>query len=125
MFEGFAALHRETSGSIRDEFEEVGRLSQEIESLRAETARLAEATTMSFQQPAFDKANSHQPSQRNGHSPEQQPSVPHREPIKKVVTPLPDPHVDIHAQLCSRLNEIAAERQTRWQRILGMMSTRS
>ena len=43
MFEGFAALHREQSGSIREEFDQVRKLSEEIEALRAETARLAEA----------------------------------------------------------------------------------
>ena len=40
MFEGFAALHREQSGTLREEFEQVRKLSQEIEALRAETARL-------------------------------------------------------------------------------------
>ena len=128
MFEGFAALHRETSGSIREEFEEVRKLSQEIESLREETARLAEATTMSFQAPALLMTDLNRQPPVNGSSgPREAPATaPETDrTVKahaKVVPPLPDPHVDIHAQLCERLNTIAAERQTRWQKILAMMA---
>ncbi len=118
MFEGFAALHRETSSSIREEFEEVRKLSQEIESLRAETAKLAEATTVSLQQSAFQKSEPRAGTPKNGHAVEG-PKIP---PRAKVATALPDPHVDIHAQLCQRLNNIESERQTRWQKILGMMA---
>ncbi len=121
MFEGFAALHRETSGSIREEFEEVRRLSREIEALREETSKLAEATTISLQQPALQKANQHQPIPPNGHSPRPG-DPPKTPPPPKMIPPLPDPHVDIHAQLCQRLNFIESERQTRWQKILGMMA---
>jgi hypothetical protein len=39
--------------------------------------------------------------------------------------PPPDSEVDIHAQLCLRLASIQSERQNRWQKILGMMSSRS
>lgn len=134
MFEGFAALHRETSGSIRAEFEEVRKLSSEIETLREETSRLAEATTMSFQAPAFLKADQHQGSPLNGQPGPGAPPRPGQPATSagdsgraakahaKVVPPLPDPHVDIHAQLCERLNTMAAERQSRWQKILAMMS---
>ena len=124
MFEGFATLHRETSASIREEFEEVRRLSQEIESLRQETARLAEATTMSLQQPAFLQADLHQGLPRNGHS-EQRKAPSQPSPAPKVVPPLPDPRVDIHAQLCERLNSIESERQGRWQKILNMMASKT
>ena len=124
MFEGFATLHRETSTSIREEFEEVRKLSQEIEALRAETARLAEATTMSFQQSALQAVELHQGSPKNGHS--ETPQAPPRiQPPPRAIPPLPDPQVDFHAQLCQRLNQIESERQTRWQKILGMMSTKS
>ena len=127
MFEGFAALHRETSGSIRAEFEEVRKLSDEIESLREETSRLAEATTMSFQSSALHKAGQHQESPHNGHAPAPEPALkpdPQAPPKPRPkVTPAPaDPHVDIHAQLCARLNSIAVERQSRWQKILAMMA---
>ena len=121
MFEGFAALHRETSGSIREEFDEVRRLSREIEALREETSKLAEATTISLQQPALQKANQLQPTPPNGHTPRPA-DLPKSPPPPKMVPPLPDPHVDIHAQLCQRLNLIESERQTRWQKILGMMA---
>ena len=127
MFEGFAALHRETSATIRTEFEEVRKLSKEIESLREETARLAEATTMSLQQPAFFAADRpgddpDPESPQNGHS---LPKPPGPGPRPKMSPPLPDPHVDIHAQLCQRLTLIESERQTRWQKILGMMASKS
>ena len=127
MFEGFAKLHRETSTSIREEFEEVRKLSQEIESLRAETARLAEATTMSLQQSALDKVEFHQGPAKNGHSKRPEPPPPRTQPQPppKVVTPLPDPQTDFHAQLCRRLTLIESERQTRWQKILNMMASKS
>ena len=124
MFEGFATLHRETSSTLREEFEEVRKLSAEIESLRAETARLAEATTISLQQPAFQKADSHQASSKNGHSDRPEPP-PRPQARPKMTPPLPDPHVDIHAQLCDRLNRIESERQTRWQKILNLMASKS
>ena len=126
MFEGFAALHRETAGSITQEFEEVRRLSQEIETLREETSRLAEATTMSFQAPALLRSDPNQKTPLNGHGPAgpgpSGTAGPPPKPQAKAAPPLPDPHVDIHAQLCDRLNSIAAERQTRWQKILAMMA---
>ena len=123
MFERFAEMHQESSASLREEFEEVRKLSSEIESLKAETARLAEATTLSMQESAFDKASqvpAREPrpaADRNGST--------SKPPPTKVVTPLPDPHVDFHAQLCERLSSIETERQNRWQKILGMMSAKS
>ncbi len=126
MFEGFAKLHRETSTSIREEFEEVRKLSQEIESLRAETARLAEATTMSLQQSALDKVEFHQGPPKNGHSkPPEPPPRTQTQPPPKVVPPMPDPQTDFHAQLCQRLTQIESERQTRWQKIFTMMASKS
>ncbi len=126
MFEGFAALHRETSSSIRAEFDEVRKLSQEIESLRAETAKLAEATTLSIQQPAFQRVNQPPDPGRNGRADRpDEPPKPAPPTFDKVVLPLPDSHVDIHAQLCQRLNTIETERQSRWQKILGMMAAKS
>ena len=112
MFEGFAALHREQSGSLRDEFEQVRKLSGEIEQLRAETARLAETARPPDR--GTGAANGH------GGRP---PMVP--EPSRRALPPPPDPEVDIHAQLCLRLASIQSERQNRWQKILGMMSSRS
>ena len=122
MFEGFAALHRETSGSIRQEFDEVRKLSQEIESLREETSKLAEVATLSLQQPAFQKADL-----RRKSAPLDEPTdvlldKSRTVPPPRMTPPPPDPHVDIHAQLFERLNHIQTERQSRWQKILGMMA---
>jgi len=114
MFEGFAALHREQSGSFREEFEQVRKLSQEIESLRAETARIAD----SVRSPERPRPAT------NGHAPIAK-ALPPGEPIRRVTPPPPDPDVDIHAQLCLRLASIQSERQNRWQKILGMISSRS
>jgi pSer/pThr/pTyr-binding forkhead associated (FHA) protein len=123
MFEGFAALHREQNSSIREEFEQVRKLSQEIEALRAETARLAEAAARPVDRPR-PATNGHsspggQPAPTAGRNPAP------GEPIKRPALPAPDPEVDIHAQLCLRLASIQSERQNRWQKILGMMSSRS
>jgi pSer/pThr/pTyr-binding forkhead associated (FHA) protein len=119
MFEGFAALQREQSAALREEFERVRELSKEIEALRAETARLADAAARP--RPAT-----------NGHSrppapgPLGQPRpIGQDEPIRRPSLPPPDPGADIHAQLCLRLSTIETERQNRWQKILGMMSSRS
>ena len=51
--------------------------------------------------------------------------IPPADPIRRPTPPPPDPEVDIHAQLCLRLASIQTERQNRWQKILGMMSSRS
>jgi pSer/pThr/pTyr-binding forkhead associated (FHA) protein len=122
MFEGFAALHREQAGSLREEFDQVRKLSDEIESLRKETARLAEEAAKPPLRPR---------SATNGHSspaPSTEGASPPRpqEPaFKRATPPPPDPHVDIHAQLLLRLSTMQNERQSRWQKILGMMSNRS
>ena len=116
MFEGFATLHREQAGTIREEFENVRKLSEEIEALRAETARLAQAASRPpdrFRPPGFGAM----------------PPLPPRnqlpgEPSRKVTPPPADPEVDIHAQLCHRLASIESERQNRWQKILGMMTNK-
>ncbi len=146
MFEGFAALHRETSEAMRDEVEEVRRQSREIEELRAEIGRVAEVTTLSMQQDAFAAADAayqdpfrppeavgvnRDPNHpQNGHAlraqpPAGPPAPPRPEPPPKVVIPPPDPHVDAHAQLFQRLKTIESERQTRWQKILAMMAKSS
>ena len=118
MFEGFAALHREQAGTIREEFEHVRKLSVEIEALRAETAKLAQAA-------AARPAERPRPTSfdQSVHGPGK--SLPQGDPIKKAVPPPPDPDVDIHAQLCLRLASIESERQNRWQKILGMMTSKS
>ena len=119
MFEGFAALHRETSGTLREEFERVRELSREIEALRVETAKLAEAARA-------PKRLVPPPLNGNGaqHRPIPVGPAP-ADPIKRAAPPPPDPHVDIHAQLLGRLSSIESERQNRWQKILGMMSSKS
>ena len=140
MFEGFATLHREQSNAIREEFDQVRKLSDEIEALRVETARLAEAATA---RPAERPTTAERPGlaerprpATNGHptpgpAPERGPSAGRRdgqgpaEAFKRATPPPPDPEADIHAQLCRRLSTIQAERQNRWQKILGMMSSRS
>jgi pSer/pThr/pTyr-binding forkhead associated (FHA) protein len=124
MFEGFAALHREQSGSLREEFDQVRKLSDEIETLRQETARLAAEAAKPQPQPRPRSAT-------NGHSSpaasaeQASPPRPQDPVFKRATPPLPDPNVDIHAQLLLRLSTIQNERQSRWQKILGMMSNRS
>jgi pSer/pThr/pTyr-binding forkhead associated (FHA) protein len=118
MFEGFAALHREQAGTLREEFDQVRQLSREIETLRAETARLAEsARAPERPRPA--------PPARAEAGPLAGLIPPAADPNRRATPPPVDPEVDIHAQLCLRLASIQSERQNRWQKILGMMSSRS
>ena len=121
MFEGFAALQREQSNSLREEFDQVRKLSQEIEALRVETARLAEAAARPVERPRL-ATNGHSKPVGQASSPQGQEQG---EPIKRATPSPPEPGADIHAQLCLRLTAIQAERQNRWQKILGMMSSRS
>jgi len=119
MFEGFAALHRESAASIREEFEEVRRLSREIEELRAETAKLAEAAAKANERPR-PVPNGFGPAGGGDRRPN--PALPQYAPIKKPTSTTPEPEGGIHAQLCLRLTSIENERQNRWQKILGMMN---
>jgi pSer/pThr/pTyr-binding forkhead associated (FHA) protein len=118
MFEGFAALHREQASSIREEFDEVRKLSEEIESLRRETARLADEAAKG-RRPDPRPINGHVPTASNAPKPDLQTPSP-----RKAVMPEPSPDVDIHSQLLLRLSTIQTERQNRWQKILGMMSSK-
>lgn len=105
MFEGFAALHREQAAGLRDELARIGAMSAEIDALKAETARLAEAQS--------EAARSGPPSAATPAAPEARATI-----------PPPDPTVDIHADLCRRLANIQSERQNRWQKLFGMMANR-
>ena len=121
MFEGFAALHRETSGTIREEFDQVRKLSAEIEALKVETAKLAEAAKTPPPPPPVPTFGPSPPKpQTNGHG---TPKPQTFEPITKPTGPTPTG--DIHAQLLLKLSTIESERQNRWQKILGMMSSKS
>ena len=123
MFEGFAALHREQTDALREEVDRVRDLSREIEELRTETAKLAEAA----RKPGPTRPPERPRPPLNGHQagpplPEKQAGA--ADPIRRVTPDAPDPEGDIHAQLCLRLATIQTERQNRWQKILGMMSSR-
>ena len=124
MFEGFAALHREQANSIREEFDQVRKLSEEIEALRTETARVAEASKARTAERPRLATNGHSLAGSQPPQPKMDGQAP-AEPIKRATIPLPEPEADIHAQLCLRLATIQNERQNRWQKILGMMSSRS
>jgi pSer/pThr/pTyr-binding forkhead associated (FHA) protein len=122
MFEGFAALHREQASTLRSEFDEVRKLSEEIESLRRETARLAdEAAKGQRARPT----NGYNPPATSSPRPQNQPPRASGPAFPKASMPEPDPNVDIHSQLLLRLSTIQSERQNRWQKILGMMSSKS
>jgi pSer/pThr/pTyr-binding forkhead associated (FHA) protein len=121
MFEGFAALHREQASGLREEFDQVRKLSEEIEALRRETARLAnEAAKAAPFRPRLP-TNGHSSPADGGAAPPR----PQDPTIKRAAIPEPDPGVDIHSQLLLRLSTIETERQSRWQKILGMMSSKS
>jgi pSer/pThr/pTyr-binding forkhead associated (FHA) protein len=111
MFEGFAAMHREQAASLRSEFDEVRKLSGEIESLREQTAKIARSTRIVPPTTAIT-------------APE--PPRPTYEPVAAPKRTIPagdgGAEGDIHAQLCNKLAAIETERQNRWQKILGMMS---
>ena len=114
MFEGFAAMHREQSEAMRDEIEQVRNLSREIEALQAETDRL------------LAESKKRDPRSRPSHRP------PATLPGSLSLPPLdPSPADanedggDIHTLLVRRLATIHNERQGRWQKILGMMSSKS
>lgn len=125
MFEGFAAIHREQANSIREEFEQVRQLSEEIESLRRETARLAdEAARSNSPRPRSSAGPGHFSSGRSTGE-ERPPALRPPDPtIKRANIPEPDPQTDIHSQLLLRLSTMQNERQTRWQKILNMMSSK-
>ncbi len=124
MFEGFATLHREQASTIREEFEQVRKLSSEIEALRVETARLAKEAASK----PTSSVPPRYPTPGNGHqqqAPYQSRPLPQLpgDSVKKANPPLPDgAEGDIHAQLCLKLATIETERQTRWQKILAMMN---
>ena len=140
MFEGFAAMHREQSESMREEIEQVRQLSREIEALQAETERLqtearkreSAARAAELLRPGPGVPPRPAPAASPGPSSSPTPAL--SSPSGPVVPgnptrlqPLPpaETEPDIHAVLLRRLTSIHNERQGRWQKILGMMSSRS
>lgn len=122
MFEGFAALHREQASTIRQEFEEVRKLSAEIEALRAETARLAQEKEKAKFTPGYRPGGSTSPTPPPPRPFVPRPQMPGQNIRADQAGPSSADEGDIHAQLCLKLSNIETERQNRWQKILGMMN---
>jgi pSer/pThr/pTyr-binding forkhead associated (FHA) protein len=114
MAQMFGNLQREQMGLIRQELEQIQELTRQLHALPSEAARKA-APTM----PALPQA----PPAAGPPTPT--PSVkPPRAAAKPEAPPVPPkfPEGDVHAWLTQRLAALQQERQTRWQKVINLLT---
>jgi hypothetical protein len=114
MLQSFGDLYREQMGDLREELEEVRRLTGELQRLEEE-ARLRGLSPPS---PSLSPTPAPGPNPART-APNQRPAGPTPEPAPK--RPLGKPDAGVHGLLVDRIASLQAERQSRWQKILGMM----
>lgn len=114
MFQAFGTLQREQMAGIREELDQIRRLTEELKDARAEAVAVAPPTTEEAPAPGPIPADPGRPPEGPTTSaPQQRP-----EPRPDVAAA---PGVDLHAELTRRIAQIQNDRQSRWQRLLEMV----
>jgi pSer/pThr/pTyr-binding forkhead associated (FHA) protein len=129
MIQSMQVVNRDRMELIQKELNEVHRLTRELHSLQVEASRPKE-TPPAPAPPIVPPAG---PVRVVGSSVTPPPPPP--EPTRPAARPAAPPkseraipkqsHVDVHATLHQRINNLQSERQTRWQKILGMVGKHS
>ena len=120
MFQTFGAAHRDQMNDLREEIDEVRRLTQELQTLQAEAARREAATppapppTMPASPPSPARA---EPPASPATSPDAR--VTDDPPVRRPPT-LTD--AGVHGVLFDRISALQNERQSRWQKILARLN---
>ena len=122
MFQMFGVLHRDQMGIVHKELDQIRQITDELKALQTEAQR---PTAKEQKEPATPTAPSVEPSGLVHPEPS---TKQHREdrPLTPAGAPSRDPSsgsVDehIHDMLSRRIVELQRERQSRWQRVMGLV----
>ena len=112
MFQTFGAAYRDQMNDLREELDEVRRITQELQELQTKTQATAAAAAVPVPPPIPIP-----PSQRE---PKVKPEVEEPPPRRKAPPTVSD--IGVHNILFERISTLQNERQTRWQKILAKLN---
>jgi hypothetical protein len=130
MFQMFSALHKEQIAFIHEEMDRLEDLTRELHRLQLQVAkdspaRLATAAEhpagagIGLARPAGEPAREPWPAPR---APSRPPELGPAAPAEGSTPPDAPAGEDIHAWLCRRMAAVKEERQSRWQKLLGLLT---
>ncbi len=139
MAEMFTTLHKEQAALVREELEHLRRLTRELNTLQAEQTRqsvagrrlppllegpaVAESAAVEEGRPQPQDA-----SEREEARPEPaiaaKEAAPEKAPDSSTEAPPKPAAADVHAWLARRIDQLQAERQGRWQKLMRLVTGR-
>lgn len=128
MFQMFGAMHREQMGLVREELEEIRRLSGELQELRAKAteprlAVLPEAEPGAPPAEEKGEASALAPPRNGAEGPKPRGAATGRAAAAPPGAAEPGPdRGEVHDLLLRRMAEIQQERQSRWRKILDLVT---
>lgn len=125
MFQTFGAAYREQMNELREELDEVRRITTELQELQAQTQ--AQARAAGPKPPAIPQPPSHAELRTK---PGETKEAPARSKSPEADEPTPQPRrtpptkadVGVHNILLERISALQNERQSRWQKILAKLN---
>jgi len=122
MFQTFGAMHRDQMDQVRGELERIRELSSELQDLQTKAERPPTTNTEASATPPQAEPS---PSEPAGHrAPDRSPEPPSSsssasKPSAKANS---SPGPEIHDQITQRIAKLQNERQSRWKRVLALVS---
>lgn len=133
MLQSFGSFHREQMADLREEIDEVRRLTQELQEAQDESRRREARDARRPPAAPAPLPRSHparapddrftpppSPAHARGQTATGAKSEPRIDPARRSMTTATDPAV--HGLLTARIAQLQNERQSRWQKILGMLN---
>jgi hypothetical protein len=138
MFRMFTAMHQEQAALIREEMQQIQRVTGELQALQQQVQggkmserkvslprqtqlRTAAPSSLARVVPAPDVLSTQkQPASATGRA--AAPTAPLPQPTADPAAPLAASPAEVDAWLNQRIGELQAERQSRWQRVLSFLS---
>jgi pSer/pThr/pTyr-binding forkhead associated (FHA) protein len=122
MFQTFGAAHREQMSELREEIDEVRRITQELQSLQTEVAGAASPNPPASGPASVVTPPRVAPPSPASSAPATQVPISDESPIRRPTTTT---NVAVHGVLFERISALQNERQSRWQKILARLNRSS
>jgi hypothetical protein len=121
MFQMFSSMHRDQMNLVREELDQIRRLSTELEELRGRAAAPPAARPALPQAPVVPRGPVFPRPAGNGEPKRPAPTPPR--PLPAAPQPAPDRAAgEVHDLLFRRMAQLQEERQTRWRKILSLVT---